>query len=115
MAFVDWSDPEGMFGLLLDFVADERAECEEDPERQRFLSGLLAQLRPLEAGLAEISAFVLVQELKDAYEFVGPEFASDPVLAHLQDCIEELERVEIGAARPAPAPDGRTAGERKQR
>lgn len=95
-----------MFGLLLDFVADERAECEEDPEQQRFLSGLLAQLRTLEARLAQISAFVVVQRLRDTYESVGPEFAGDPIMAHLQDCIEELERVENGAAQPAPAPVG---------
>lgn len=98
MTFIDWSDSEGMFGLLLDFVVDERAECEEDPERQRFLSELLAQLSTLEARLAEVSASVVVQGLKDAYESVGPEFAGDPVMAHLEDCIEELERVENGAA-----------------
>ncbi|MGH7587586.1 MAG: hypothetical protein ACRELU_03230 [Gemmatimonadota bacterium] len=98
MTFIDLSDSEGMFGLLLDFVADEKAECEEDPERQRFLSDLLVQLRTLEARLAEVSACVIVQGLKDAYDSVGPEFAGDPVMAHLRDCIEELERVENGAA-----------------
>jgi hypothetical protein len=108
VTFIDWSDSEGMFGLLLDFVADKRAECEEDPERQRFLSNLLAQLRTLEARLAGIPASVVVQRLKETYESVGPEFAGDPIMAHLQDCIEELERVENGAAKPActgrPAP-----------
>lgn len=94
MTFIDWSDSEGMFGLLLDLVADERAECEEDPERQRFLSDLLAQLRTVEARSAGISASVVVQELKGAYEFFDPEFVGDPVMAHLQDCIEELERIE---------------------
>ena len=98
MTFIDWSDSEEMFGLLLDFVADERAECEEDPERQRFLSDVLAQLRTLEPRLAEISASVVVQGLKDTYESVGPEFAGDPIMVHLQDCIEELERVENEAA-----------------
>lgn len=98
MTFIDWSDSEGMFGLLLDFVGDERAECEEDPERQHFLSDLLAHLRTLEARLAEISASVVVQELRATYESVGPEFAGDPIMAHLQDCIEEVARVENGAA-----------------
>ena len=106
MTFIDWSDSEGMFGLLLDFVADERAECEEDPERQRFLSDVLAQLRTLELRLAEISASVVIQGLRDAHESVGPEFTGDAVMAHLRDCIEELERVENGAAKPSPAPDG---------
>lgn len=106
MTFIDWSDSEGMFGLLLDFVADERAECEEDPERQRFLSDILAQLRTVESRIAKISASVVVQELKAAYESFDPEFAGDPVMTHLQHCIEELERIEDETAQPSPAPDG---------
>lgn len=86
-----------MLGLLLDFVADERTDCEGDPERRRFLADLSAQLRGLEARLAETSASVAAQGLKDIYESVGPEFAGDPVMAHLQDCIEELARIENGA------------------
>lgn len=98
MTFIDWSDSEGMFGLLLDFVADERAECQSDPERQRFLSDLLARLEAVEARLAEVPASIVVHALREILEAVGPEFAGDPVTVHLEDCIEELERVEDGAA-----------------
>ena len=28
MTFIDWSDSEGMFGLLVEFVADECKECD---------------------------------------------------------------------------------------
>lgn len=94
MTFVDWSDSESMFGLLLDFVADERAECPEDPERRRFLSELLAQLGTVDVELLSASPAVATQSLRDAYESVAPEFASDPVMVHVKDCIEELERVE---------------------
>lgn len=97
MTFIDWSDSEGMFGLLLDFIANERTECQEDAERQRFLSDLLAQLGTVEAQLHEIPAAVVIQRLREAHESVDPEFAGDPVMVHLQDCIEELERVESGA------------------
>lgn len=100
MTFIDWSDSEGMFGLLLDFVADERRECEEDAERRQFLAGLLARLRTLEERLVESSASVVARELKDVYESVRPDFAGDPVVAHLRDCIEELERVENAAGSP---------------
>lgn len=98
MTFIDWSDSEGMFGLLLDFITDERAECQDDAERQRFLSDLLAQLGTVEAQLPEIPAAVVIQRLRDTHESVDLEFADDPVIAHLQDCIEELERVENGTS-----------------
>jgi hypothetical protein len=98
VTFIDWSDAEGMFGLLLDFVADERTECEGDPRRQRFLSVLLAELRTSEARLAEVSTAIVVQGLRDVHESVGPEFAGDAVMIHLRACIEELERVENGTA-----------------
>ena len=98
MTFIDWSDSEGMFGLLLDFIADQRAECQQDAERHQFMSELLAQLKAVEARLAEVPASAVIQRLRDAHESVGPEFLDDPAMVHLRDCIEELERVEDGAA-----------------
>ena len=97
MTFIDWSDSEGMFGLLLDFITDQRAECQQDPERHHFLSELLTQLTAAEARMAETPASAVIQELRDAHESVDREFTGDPVMAHLRDCIEELERVEGGA------------------
>lgn len=96
MNFIDWSDSEGMFGLLLDFIAGERAHCREDPERHRFLSELLTQLNELETQVPEISASTLIEGLRVAHDSVDREFAGDPVLSHLRDCIEELEKVEDG-------------------
>jgi hypothetical protein len=98
MTFIDWSDSEGMFGLLLDYVADARAECPEDAERQLFLSELLAQLRATEGQVAEPSPAGTIQELRNIHASVDPEFATDPVMVHLHDCIEELERVERESA-----------------
>jgi len=98
VTFIDWSDSEGIFGLLVDFVADETAECQSDPERRRFLSDLLAQLRTLAAQVSGIPASVPLQRLRDIQESVDPEFAGDPVMLHLQDCIEEVQRVDRGGA-----------------
>lgn len=98
MAYIDWSDSEGVFGLLLDLVAEERAECHEDPERQAFLSELLARLEAVAVGLAETSPAVVIQRLRDIHESLDPAFADDTVVVHLRDCIEELERIESGAA-----------------
>ena len=98
MTLIDWSDSEGIFGLLLDFVADERAECQEDLERQGFLADVLAQLETVGAEFPEIPAAVVIQKLRDTHDSVDAEFASDPVVVHIQACIEELERVESGIA-----------------
>lgn len=97
MTFIDWSDAEGMFGLLVEFVADERAECRQDRERQRFLADLLAELRALERELPRFSTSVATRKLRDLHQSADPEFAADPVMAHLEDCIEELERVQNDA------------------
>jgi hypothetical protein len=110
MAFIDWSDSEGMFGLLLDLLVDERAECQEDPERHQFLSELLTQLVTVADQLADSSATALIQKLRATHESVDPEFVDDPVTVHLQDCIEELERVGTGADHMGNSGHTRTRG-----
>ena len=82
-----------MFGLLVELVADERAECQNDPERLRFMEDLVVQLRTLEAELPQIPATATIQRLKGLHESTDPGFAGDPVVAHLKDLIDELEEV----------------------
>ncbi|GJM43200.1 MAG: hypothetical protein DHS20C21_00420 [Gemmatimonadota bacterium] len=94
MTFMDWSDANGMYGLLLDFVADARMDCNADSDRERFLSELLARLRATERELAEASPAVIIRTLRETQESIDPEFAGDPVVEHLRDCIEEIERVQ---------------------
>lgn len=93
MTFIDWSDAEGMFGLLVDFVADVRAECRGDPQRLRFVEDLLTTLRAVEAELARIPTEAALQRLKDLQESADAEFSGDPVMVHLNDLIDELERI----------------------
>ena len=93
MTFIDWSDAEGMFGLLVELVADKRAECQKDPERLHFVEDLLAQLRTVEARLPLIPATDAIQRLKELQESVDPGFAGDAVVIHLKDCIDELQRI----------------------
>jgi hypothetical protein len=93
LTFIDWSDAEGMFGLLVELVADERAECQNDPERLRFVEDLLVQLRTLEAKLPQTPGTAAIQRLKDIHESADPGFMGDTVMVHLKDCIHELERV----------------------
>lgn len=94
VTFIDWSDSNGMFELLVDFVANERADCLGDSERGHFLSDLLAELQVVEARLPDLTVSLVIQGLRDTHESADPEFAADPVMVHLKHCIEELERVE---------------------
>lgn len=93
MTLIDWSDSEGLFGLLVDLVADEKMDCDGDLDRERFLSSLLEQLRALQSRLPGVGITAVIQGLKDLHESVDPEFIGDPATVHLQDCIRELERI----------------------
>lgn len=96
MTFLDWSDTETMFGLLVDFVADARADSHGDRERSRFLSDLLTQLRAMEGRFSDVSTSRVLERLQEAHDSVDGEFVDDPVMVHLRDCIDELERAEAG-------------------
>jgi len=99
MTFIDWSDSEGMVGLLVDFVADERKECTADEEREDFLANLLRELTTIEQRISAIPANQTIRALKGVRDGVAHEFANDPVMVHIEACIEELVRVrDDGAA-----------------
>ena len=93
MPFIDWSDPEEMFGLLIEYITDEKSESSIDRERHKFLSSLLNELIGLNNRLKGSSGTELIDELRKMYTSVDPEFKTDPVILHLNDCIEELERL----------------------
>jgi len=93
MAFIDWSDPEEMFGLLCEYVADERAAAAGDPPRRRFLADLEEELEDLAeqfGGLSQAKAIDKLQALQRSQPIA---FARDSVLQHLGDCIDQLERI----------------------
>jgi hypothetical protein len=92
MSFIDWSDPDDMFGLLLDFVTDELSEA-DDPDRREFLSGLLHALSQLQERFSALTAPEQIEALRAIPFSIDAEFASDPVVQHLEDCATELERV----------------------
>jgi hypothetical protein len=84
MTFLDWSDSEEMIGLLIEYVADERNAPNVDPKRRKFLSDLLADLQAEQLDL---------KRLQTIYESIDLEFKNDDVLVHVNDCIEELKRL----------------------
>ena len=94
MTFIDWSDREEMLGLLVEYVADEKIEAGADHERTKFLENLAEELGVVANEVSSASADQTIQMLRVISDSQPGEFAGDAVLAHLEACIEELERIE---------------------
>lgn len=86
MSLIDWSDPEEMLGLLMEYVDDEIG-ANIDRERATFLRELRRALESVTAGDSAADA------LRQIDSDQPREFRDDDVLVHLRDCIEELERI----------------------
>lgn len=86
---IDWSDPEEMYSLLIEYVQDERA-LNRDSGRGAFLDRLLQELNGVsgDASLAQ-----RMEALNEIVETERSEFDSDEVLQHVRDCLDELERI----------------------
>jgi hypothetical protein len=100
MSLIDWSDPDEMLGLLVEYVADEAATSHDDSGRAHFLNELSREL-----GAVAVRAFetadrieLALLEIRDSQPRA---FASDPVMGHLEACIEELRRIETVHRREA--------------
>ena len=92
MSLIDWSDPDEMLGLLIDYVDDE-AIASHDSARSNFLHELSRELAVV-ADRRFTSAARIEQTLREVHDAQPPEFASDEVMAHMEACIEELHRIE---------------------
>lgn len=92
MSLIDWSDPDEMLGLLIEYVDDEAIAERRDSERAEFLrelSALVGRLGAQEFAGAEQMRLAL----REIREVQPREFSDDPVLTHLDACVEELERI----------------------
>ena len=81
-----------MLGLLVDYVADETNASYGDRERRRLLAALSGDLREV-ADQTDGSAGRVAQALRAIRASQPNELASDPVIEHLDACIEELDRI----------------------
>jgi hypothetical protein len=95
MSLIDWSDPDEMLGLLIDYVDDE-AIASHDAARSNFLNELSRELAAV-ADRRFTSAARIEQTLREVHDAQPSEFASDEVMAHMEACIEELHRIESDA------------------
>ena len=93
MSLIDWSDPDEMLGLLVEYVADEAAASHDDPDRNRFLRQLRRELDALAVHNLRTTDRV-ERTLREFIDAQPRDFAGDPVVAHLEACIEELHRIE---------------------
>ena len=91
MSLIDWSDPDEMLGLLIEYVADEAFVSGKDRERVTWLRELRAQLEKA-AGAADP-----INTLREIRRSQPREFESDSVMTHIDACIEELERINATA------------------
>lgn len=92
MSLIDWSDPEEMIGLLIEYVSDEALTADDDVERADFLNALSRDLEELTVhDVAEVNRLAeAIQEIRAAQPAA---FLGDPVITHLDACIEELHRI----------------------
>jgi hypothetical protein len=102
MSLIDWSDPEEMLGLLVEYVADEAVASHHDAERAQFLSQLSRELGDV-ADSDSKSVDQTELRLRQIYASQPREFASDPVMAHVDAFIEELHRIGTVNRRRGPS------------
>ena len=93
MTFIDWSDSEEMLGLLSEYVADERNDSVHDPARKGFLTELSTELAELAREFDALSPDKVIDRLRAIHRSQAEDFLMDPVLVHVEACIEELERI----------------------
>lgn len=93
MSLIDWSDPEEMLGLLAEYLADERLAERDDRRRARFVDDLSSALTVLASQGQELSTRATIERLRKIRDGQPAEFSADPTLVHLDDCIQELERI----------------------
>jgi predicted ATPase len=90
--FIDWSDPEDMFQLLLEYVGDERSAT-VDAQRRRFLAQVARSLGTLQERFASLDARAQLEALRELRASAEADFETDDVVQHLDDCVAELERL----------------------
>lgn len=89
MAFIDWSDSEGMLDLLIEFIRDEINDSPGDADRQQFLGHLLTKV----SSFNEITVADGIKRLMAIQDSIDEEFKTDQVFLHITDFINELVRI----------------------
>ena len=80
-----------MLGLLTEYVADARSES--DPARSASLDALLHDLTDLTHRSDAMALKEAIGGLRRIHGSHAEDLSGDPVLHHLEACLEELERI----------------------
>lgn len=92
MSHIDWSDPETMLGLLVEYVADEAVTTQDDRGRADFLDQLSQDL--LDVTEQELESSVEIENtLREILDSQPREFVNDAVMIHVAHCLDELARI----------------------
>ncbi len=94
MTFIDWSDPEEMLGLLCEYVSDARNDAEADPARAESLGSLLHDLTELTRQSDAMDLEGTLDGLRRIHGSHAEDLSRDPVLLHVEACLEELDRIQ---------------------
>jgi hypothetical protein len=92
VSMIDWSDPDEMLGLLIEYVADESVASSEDADRYQFLNQLSRDLAAI-VDLDFESVDRIELALREILTSQPREFSSDSVMAHVEACADELHRI----------------------
>jgi hypothetical protein len=93
MSLIDWSSPDEMLGLLVEYVDDEAVASQDDADRARFLTELSrALVATAEQDFASVEQIEVA--LREVHDSQPREFAHDSVLIHLEACMEEIHRIQ---------------------
>ncbi len=99
MTLIDWSDSEAMLGLLIEYVDEEAASTRNDPERSVFLQQLSQDLLVAAAEEDFDAPEEIARSLQEIHDSQPREFAGDPVMVHVEACVEEITRIARGIQR----------------
>jgi len=93
MSLIDWSSPDEMLGLLVEYIDDESVAAGDDADRSLFLAELSqALVATAERNFESVEQIQVA--LREIHDSQPRDFASDPVMAHLEACIEEIHRIQ---------------------
>jgi hypothetical protein len=94
MSQIDWSDPEALFDMLVEYTEDEKNASYRDPARSAKLEHLVGQLRAAQSAFLSADASAVISGLQAIVADIPLNFRDDPVVDHFFACLEELQRIQ---------------------
>ncbi|NNF08269.1 MAG: hypothetical protein HKN21_16020 [Candidatus Eisenbacteria bacterium] len=94
---IDWEDPQELFGMLMEFVADSRQETQSDAHRDEILGTLVEDLEASQWLFEDATPKEVAKRLRELEHRLEGLPPNDPVVEELTRCLEELDGLAEGA------------------